>query len=149
MVVVRSCCNYIKLFQPLPMLTLFSHINQYSTQMNFESLPSNLYTFGFDDDSKDRTKLSWERVEWVLNWVLDHLSRRSTLNHKISSYVLKHVMERNIDSYVANGEMIAAMYLAGYNVKREDIRNNGPNAVFNLDPKCLERLRLISSLSPR
>ncbi len=45
-----------------------------------------------------------------------------------SSYGLKHVAERHLNNYVANGELIYAMHLAGYKIIRDD-----PNCFFNIN----------------
>ena len=50
-----------------------------------------------------------------------------TINKKRSSYSLKHTVERNINTYVSNGELIAAMIICGYNY-----RVDGINCYFNV-----------------
>ena len=44
-----------------------------------------------------------------------------------TSYGLKHDMEKHIGEYVSNGELIYAMHLEGFKIKRES-----PNCLFNL-----------------
>lgn len=57
-----------------------------------------------------------------------------------SSYSMKHVAERAIWQYVANGELIAATLMAGYPMSRP----HGPNAPFGMSPRDVNRVRAAS-----
>lgn len=46
------------------------------------------------------------------------------------SYTLKHRVEKHINQYCSNGDLIAAMIAEGYLIKRDNI-----NCFFNVDPK--------------
>jgi hypothetical protein len=50
---------------------------------------------------------------------------------------LKHELERHIGVYVANGELIYAMYLEGFDIKRNDI-----NCYFNISSVGLGNLSI-------
>ena len=84
-----------------------------------------LTQFGFGGDGPIRTREVGLCVQWLL--MHDGLDRRKTINEKISSYTLKHVIENAYETYIANGEVIcAALYL------KYKMRVRGPNAVFNI-----------------
>lgn len=95
-----------------------------------------LNAFGFQEtpaDSRDapRPEIVQKCMEWLLR--NDGLERRKTINTKLSSYWWKHVVEREIEEYVANGEFIFAALYLGYKIKTEA---GGPNAWFNIrNPK--------------
>ncbi|MEM7485484.1 MAG: hypothetical protein AAF348_09765 [Bacteroidota bacterium] len=54
---------------------------------------------------------------------------RARFNQKQSSYGLKHKVERQLNRYVSNGELIAAMILCGYAYQIVDWLN----CVFDMD----------------
>lgn len=51
-----------------------------------------------------------------------------------NSYTLKHVAEYSIGEYVCNGQMIAAMLIAGYRIKSSD---RGVNVQFNVSRRSV------------
>ena len=63
-----------------------------------------------------------------------------TIYRGSSSYGIKHVVERNIGTYVSNGELIYAMDLEGFNIVRDSI-----NCFFNISQKDI---RLLSNSKP-
>jgi hypothetical protein len=66
-------------------------------------------------------------VEWLLNY--DAFNRRRTVNTSTNSYGWKHVVERDVGTYISNGAFICAALYLNYKMKREF---NSPNACFNL-----------------
>ena len=67
--------------------------------------------------------------EAVINWVQDGYARkRKTLNRKITSYGLKHVVEEQIGRYIGMDSFIAAMDELGFT--KSAIRGT-PNFFFN------------------
>ncbi|MFD9428003.1 MULTISPECIES: hypothetical protein [unclassified Streptomyces] len=53
----------------------------------------------------------------------------------VSSYTVKHVMERATGNYVTNGELIAAALIAGYTFTYEQ-----PNVLFGMSARDLKRM---------
>ena len=71
-----------------------------------------------------------EEVEKVIRWALSGgAHKRKTINKNVTSYGLKHVVERTIRSYISNDSFIEAMQRLGY--KRQKIRDT-PNYRFNI-----------------
>ena len=86
-----------------------------------------LTQFGFGGEGEIRL----DAVNLCAEWLLKHdgLDRRKTINTASSSYGLKHVVERVMGQYVANGEFICAALVLGYKMKK--LKDN-PNAYFNI-----------------
>jgi len=84
-----------------------------------------LTQFGFGGKGEIRPEAVDLCVQWLLHF--DGLERRKTVNEKLGSYTLKHIVERHYDTYIANGEFICAALYLGYKMK---IRK--PNAWFNI-----------------
>jgi hypothetical protein len=55
-----------------------------------------------------------EKQDAIISWVEGNIPQRKTINHKISSYGLKHICEQAVGFYVSNGEMKGAMLKAGF-----------------------------------
>ena len=69
-------------------------------------------------------------TEAVINWVLQGNARkRKTINRKVSSYGLKHVVEKDIKRYIGNDSFIAAMDTLGF--EKKEIKGT-PNYFFNI-----------------
>lgn len=68
----------------------------------------------------------------IVNWIAPRFEKSKRINKKISSYGLKHIVERCMGEYVGNGELIAAMLLCGFEYEADGI-----NAWFNLDKRSL------------
>lgn len=95
--------------------------------------------YGLTDTWVDLAEENWResdivQIDFCRAWLKD-APRRKTINQKVSSYGLKHRMERLYMEqnpgkclYVSNGCFIIAALLEGLNMKRGD----GPNAYFNL-----------------
>ena len=56
-----------------------------------------------------------------------------------SSYGWKHIVEGNINHYIANGMLIAAALACGYKMKYK--KDYGPNAFFGMSVKDARRLQ--------
>ena len=50
----------------------------------------------------------------LLDWIVQNISPRKTMNLRLSSYGLKHVYQDDTCNYVANGQFKGAMIVAGY-----------------------------------
>jgi len=86
-----------------------------------------LTQFGFGGEGEIRM----EAVNLCAEWLLEHdgLDRRKTINRSLSSYGLKHAVERDKGIYVANGEFICAALALGYKMMRP--KHKTANAYFN------------------
>jgi hypothetical protein len=71
-----------------------------------------------------------EEVDAVREWIKRRCCQRKTYNLRVSSYGLKHSVERDVNRYISNGSCIAAFILEGYRVKQPE--GWGPNCVFNV-----------------
>ena len=78
-------------------------------------------------------------MQGAVDW-LEKADRRVSVNTTCSSYGLKHIAEKTVDSipYISNGAFIAAAYFLGFTVKRI---NDGPNAYINISSKTVTPLR--------
>jgi len=78
-------------------------------------------------------------MQGAVDW-LEKADRRVSVNTTCSSYGLKHIAEKTVDSipYISNGAFIAAAYFLGFTVKRI---NGGPNAHINISNKSVRKLR--------
>ena len=92
-------------------------------KMNYPDLTQ----FGFGGEGEIRM----EAVNLCAEWLLEHdgLDRRKTINMGFSSYSLKHAVERDKDTYIANGELICAALALGYKMRRP--KHKTANAFFN------------------
>ena len=69
--------------------------------------------------------------ETVIAWVLSgHARKRKTINRRITSYGLKHVVEHAVGKYIDMDSFIEAMDELGF--KKSKIRDGGPNYFFNI-----------------
>lgn len=96
-----------------------------------------LTRFGFTDSAEYAEPTEFNNVERIRKAVRVLLEKRKTINKQRSSYWLKHYVERELQDYVANGELIYAMHLEGYKIQRVW---DGSNAYFNI--KTLPKRRI-------
>ena len=61
------------------------------------------------------------------------------INTKISSYGLKHIIERYRKQYVSNGELIAAMIKCGFKTSKP----KGINCCFNIKADELREIKML------
>lgn len=73
----------------------------------------------------------------IAAWMQGHLSPIKAPS--VGSYTLKHVAERALDSYVANGELIAAALLIGYPHRYDGI--GSPNVSFGISTRDLKQVK--------
>ena len=100
--------------------------------MDFQDLPKNLSRFGFGKCEK-LEPLEKARVMEIVDFIEGRFQHQRNINQKRSSYGLKHKVERAMGSYVANGELIAAMYILDYKVEIDT-----PNASFNVSESSIK-----------
>lgn len=98
--------------------------------MEFDQLPPNLFRFGFKTRPNSGLPLFRKDVEKIANYIAPRFEKSNRLCKKISSYGLKHIVERDMGEYVGNGELIAAMLLCGFKYEQ-----CGINAYFFIDYK--------------
>lgn len=63
-------------------------------------------------------------------WLRTFATRRQSINTRLGSYWLKHIVERTVGEYVSNGSLIVAAMLEGYDV--HPIAHGNLNAFFNV-----------------
>jgi len=81
-----------------------------------------------DFDNKDS-----EEIAVCIKWITDYCEELKHINKKVSSYNLKHLVERESGIYISNGSFIQAAINVGLKIL-PDI----PNAFFNLKIKQLQ-----------
>lgn len=69
----------------------------------------------------------------VCDWINANLEMQKTTNLRMSSYGLKHVVEKEI-GYVSNGQFIVAALLCGYCIGKVDY-----NVFFNIKQSSIKR----------
>ncbi len=90
-------------------------------------------------DSSNFTEI--KKIERIRTEIRKYFTKTKSFNKTRSSYGLKHDLERHLGNYVANGELIYAMYLEGYEIKRNDI-----NCYFNISSVGLGNLTISNKL---
>jgi len=76
------------------------------------------------------TCVSEEEMKQVMEWVqMGRAHQRKTINTRISSYGLKHLIERDMGTYISNDSCIEAFKRMGFTVK-PILRT--PNFYFNI-----------------
>jgi len=75
-------------------------------------------------------------IELLRPEIRKYFRETKTIYRHSSSYGIKHVAEDHIGTYVSNGELIYAMHLEGYKIKRDTI-----NCCFNISGSDLRLLR--------
>ena len=101
------------------------------------------YSDILDFDKKDFNMLRINEIKRIIG---HRVSKKKTFEKGVSSYGLKHIVEAQPESkngmlggYISNGELIYAMILLGFDVKR---RLETSNAYFNISCKSLADLSL-------
>lgn len=74
-------------------------------------------------------------VATVSAWLLANIEPIRTVNRRTTSYGIKHTVERSLDRYVSNGELIAAGIIAGYPYIRTD--RDSLNVYFGMGTRSL------------
>lgn len=92
-------------------------------------LPTELSKNGFDGSARPEDQIAIAELTDIRDYIQAYFPPpRVRFNQKQSSYDLKHRLERKLDRYVSNGELIAAMILCGYSYSIVD----GLNCIFNM-----------------
>lgn len=96
-------------------------------------LPQGLTNVGLDDFDPASEKIVVADLIFLIIFIERYLTKRKTINKSISSYGLKHAIERIMynEIHVSNGEVIAAMIICGYDI--QPLRKSGLNCHFNLN----------------
>ena len=54
--------------------------------------------------------VNFESIELAVDLIERYLTTRKTINPKYSSYWLKHLVEKKLERYISNSELIIAMH---------------------------------------
>lgn len=104
----------------------------------------NFHTGGFYDDDR-RDGWDFKRIELMKEYIEKNwIPVGKTSRHIYGSYGLKHELERSkwtdaSNTYVANGELILAMYCAGYELNFKKVSPTSPNCNFRVNPKPTQK----------
>ena len=77
--------------------------------------------------------LSPDKHEQLKNYIIQNIQKRKNINKDISSYGLKHHLERKLGFYVSNSDCKKAMIECGFKTNK-----NGINWNFNISAKSLK-----------
>lgn len=77
--------------------------------------------------------LSSAECEKVCEW-LEGIVKRKTVNEKVTSYTLKHLVEQEMGGYVCNGAFIAAAIHCGFTYKTYP---GSPNVCFGISHRSI------------
>lgn len=83
--------------------------------------------------------INFENVELAIDLIKQYFTTRKTINPKYSSYWLKHLIEKKLERYISNSELIIAMLTCDYQYKQID--SNSPNCYFNVSSQSIKKLR--------
>jgi hypothetical protein len=85
----------------------------------FANLPENLSQYGFNADIKNAKiePLNECKVFIIKCFIEQNFEKRKNINHKHTSYELKHFVENQLGFYISNGEFIGAMILDNFDYK--------------------------------
>ena len=95
---------------------------------NNTKLPTELTKNGFFPSDKKEDQIDKNKLEHIISYIELWFDKTINISKKQSSYGLKHLVERNIDTYVSNGELVASMIICGYKYKADGI-----NCYFNVN----------------
>tara|TARA_R110000796_G_scaffold252631_1_gene389289 strand:- start:190871 stop:191227 length:357 start_codon:yes stop_codon:yes gene_type:complete len=107
-------------------------------------LPDFLTKEGLDDFNPLSEKIVIQDIVYLVVFIERFFEKRKTFNRNISSYGLKHAIERclNNEVHISNGELIAAMLLCGFDYKQ--FHQKGLNCYFNLNRIDEEKIKKVS-----
>lgn len=76
------------------------------------------------------TGVSHAEMEKVVDWYASgRAAKRATINRKMTSYGIKHIIERDMGVYISNESCIAALKSLGFTAKHV---KETPNYMFNI-----------------
>ena len=100
-------------------------------------------SIGYYPESNQKIKddkinyINMEEVKLAYEYVSKNFEKSEKLNKLISSYKLKHLVEKAIGTYISNGALILAMSLAGF---KFDDSLSSSSEIINVYFKVKERL---------
>lgn len=90
-------------------------------------------SFGYlkkdDNIRSEDSYIAAKEVNIAYSYIIKNFKKAIKINKKFSSYALKQIVEKQLDTYVSNGAFILAMSLAGF---KFDYDSNEPNVHFNI-----------------
>jgi len=99
----------------------------------------NITKNGFELPNEESQEVKIEELDDIIDFINTYFNMIKNINTKHSSYGLKHILERLMNKYISNGELITAMIICGYKYKR--YRPNGLNCHFNVGNVNEKQLR--------
>jgi len=101
-------------------------------------IPENLAKGGFSNQPVPEW-IDKQRIEKIASFIRPKFKKIKTINYQVSSYGIKHDVERALGYYISNGELIAAMIFLGFEYKRGKGKS-GINCYFNVSMKSLKSI---------
>ena len=78
----------------------------------------------------EATSVSEKEMQEVVAWVeMGRAHKRKTINTSVSSYSIKHLIERDMGTYISNDSCIEALKRMGFTAKPI---SHTPNFYFNI-----------------
>ena len=75
-------------------------------------------------------EINADQMNRVVDWFSDgHATKRATINKRLTSYGIKHVIERDTGVYISNDSCVAALITLGF--RAQQVRGT-PNYRFNI-----------------
>jgi len=99
-------------------------------------IPKNLSRSGFCNHDVPEW-IDEERINNIVYVIRPIFKKIKSINYRVSSYGIKHDVERRMGHYVSNGELIASMIVLGFEYKRPT-GSAGINCYFNVSMKSLK-----------
>ena len=119
--------NYVHLSNGVKILTIEQLHKLYPKLtpggFNYKSRTDGKWVYDLDDERIVNRPIEYKTIAEFLT---NNISKIKTIDSSASTYYYKHVVEDNINHYVANGMLIAAALACDYRMKYY----NGPNAFF-------------------
>lgn len=107
-------------------------------------IPGNLAPVGFLPESSNNQDFNFPVIDQCIDVIQLRFDPIKSMNRNLSSYGLKHILERHIGTYVSNGDIIVAMLTCGY---RHFPIKNTPNCHFNVSQSGVKLLRSLNNNS--
>ena len=99
-------------------------------------LPKDLFKEGF---TQNGNLVNIKSLNYIREFIREHLEKRKIINKKMGSGGLKHVVEGSLGKDVSSGDFIAAMILEGYDYKKDG--GKSPHAYFNIAQRSVTKLK--------
>jgi hypothetical protein len=81
-------------------------------------------------DQRDNLAAATRRIHDARGWIKEFCAKRRTINKSVTSYDIKHQIEKYLNTDINHGACIAAFIMEGYRVHHTF--DWGPNCAFNV-----------------